>query len=101
MNKKALELTGHMFNNCLVIDRDFEYEGKKVRAWNCLCHCGNKFSTITTKITRGYVTSCGCEPRKINLKNDLTGNRYGIVSVVSFNSVSVSGNYMYDTICGC
>lgn len=54
---KAAELIGSVFGKLTVLSRD---GGRKNAYWNCVCSCGNKARTTTTKLKNGHTTSCGC-----------------------------------------
>lgn len=32
--------------------------------WNCICHCGNKFSARGSDLLNGHTKSCGCNQKK-------------------------------------
>ncbi len=101
MSIRTVDLTGFEFNGCKVLGIDKDYKNKRVRAWRCVCSCGNEFSECTSDIKRLKRVSCGCKQYKKGLKNDLTGNRYGMISVTGFSHLSDSGNYMYHVECDC
>lgn len=101
MSIRTVDLTGFEFNGCKVIGLDDDYKNKRVRAWRCACFCGNYFSETTSKIRSKYRKSCGCIQYKKELKNDLTGNRYGMITVSGFSHITDSGNYMYRVKCDC
>lgn len=101
MSIRTVDLTGFEFNGCKVIGLDENYKNKRVRAWRCVCSCGNEFSECTSDIKNLKRKSCGCKQHKKGLKNDLTGNRYGMIYVTGFSHLSDSGNYMYNVRCDC
>lgn len=75
-------LTGQRFGKLTVIGRaekDKVYGGIKRTTWKCKCDCGNEVEVITSNLTGGISTSCGCG--KTHLK-DLTGKRFGKVTVL-------------------
>lgn len=34
--------------------------------WNCKCECGNECIILTTKLSNGHTTSCGCRKKELN-----------------------------------
>ena len=47
--------------------------------WRCLCDCGKIIIANSHPLKKGYVVSCGCSRIK-----DLTGNKYGMLTVKEF-----------------
>lgn len=61
--RKALELTGKVFNKLTVICRDFEAEKnlkKKQSLWVVQCECGTVKTVKGCKLVYGDIQSCGC-----------------------------------------
>jgi len=56
------DLTGMRFGKLVVLYRN----GSRCSfsLWRCRCECGNECDVISTNLTRGNSTSCGCENRK-------------------------------------
>ena len=70
-----IDRTGQQFGKWTLLS----YEGNK--RYQCQCECGTIKSLSTSSLTRGHTHSCGCShPNKI----DLTGNKYGRWSVLSY-----------------
>ena len=63
LKKRSINISGYEFNGCIVIDRTLNVMCGRVSktAWNCLCHCGNKFISTTEHIKEGTIISCGCK----------------------------------------
>jgi 5-methylcytosine-specific restriction endonuclease McrA len=61
MNKR-LQLTGHIVNGIVVMDKiPKPYNGKFSGTYfRCLCHCGNLFNAHGQSLVSGATTSCGC-----------------------------------------
>jgi hypothetical protein len=53
-----IDLTGQIFGRLTVLSRA-ERSGKDTR-WLCLCECGNKRTTVGSRLKRGTCQSCGC-----------------------------------------
>lgn len=73
------DLSGQRFGK-LVAEYPF-YDGVRWR-WHCTCDCGNAKDVIPADLKRGMVKSCGCY-RKNFRKIDLSGKRFGYLTVVS------------------
>lgn len=79
--------------------------------WNCLCECGNIFQARGDAIRNGHTKSCGCH-RKINGQKqaqilghanfkDITGLRFGKLTVISRLGLNNHGHYMWKCQCDC
>jgi len=77
------DLTGQKFGRLTVIERA-ENKGKETM-WHCKCDCGNEKDINSTNLTKGLTRSCGCLAKETTSKiryKDITGNRYGMLTVV-------------------
>ena len=59
---KALDLTGQKFGMLTPMERARKPGGKS--GWLCACDCGETKIVVTTNLTSGNTTSCGCKRRK-------------------------------------
>ena len=75
------EMIGKRFGNLVVVEqipkKEKSYGG---RWWRCKCDCGGYKETITTSLTRGATSSCGC-------------SRFGENSVSWKGYKSISGTF--------
>lgn len=75
-----------------------------VTKWKCRCDCGNEVSASSQNLRSGDFRSCGCLHRensaKINFR-DLSGNRYGRLTVVCQAERSKSGQIRWRCRCDC
>lgn len=103
------DLTGQKFNKLTVIGRDTDYvspNGNKTARWKCLCECGNICSVYGTRLHQGITKSCGCL-RKISNgikpKDDLSGNKYGRLTVIKQvdDIVNNKGHHITMWLCKC
>lgn len=80
-----IDLTGQVFGNRTVIERDIsKTEGES--HWIARCACGTVSSVSSTHLRNGTCISCGCLRRELTLDTlspDLTGNRYGTLTVIN------------------
>lgn len=90
------DLTGQKFGMLTVIRY---HHSDKRRYWLCQCECGNTTILASNQITSGEVKSCGCLKHKI--KNDLTGKRFGRLTVLKFVDTDKYGKSRYLCRCDC
>ena len=103
-----IDLSGKRFGRCVVIERAedrIDGRGKHWPMWRCLCDCGNEFVADGAYLRKGLTTSCGCDSEKSKEPSeDLTGQRFGLLSVVGFAGVvrKYNRNYeMWHCLCEC
>jgi hypothetical protein len=83
------------------------YLGKKkgVRSsaiWECLCDCGSMHIESTSRLTTGSAVSCGCIARTRKIHKDLTGHRFGRLTVVApAKKRSKQGLIFWACLCDC
>lgn len=78
-------LVGQKFNRLTVLYRDFSKIGKDRNYWICECECGKITSVRASHLKDNSVKSCGCYLKDWLVETkvvDLTGNRYGKLTVV-------------------
>ena len=78
---------GNKYGRLTVIERA-EKQGVRGALWKCQCNCGNIVIASGGDLRNGSVQSCGClvkeRSREANLK-DLTGQRFGKLTILSLN----------------
>ena len=69
--------------------------------WHCVCECGNEIDVISTVLTQGNRTSCGCKRK--DLRKNLIGEKFGKLSVIerAENYISPSGQTQIQYKCQC
>lgn len=83
---KAEDLTGRRFGKLTVIER-VPSKSRHAR-WKCRCDCGNYTEALSNNLKSGSKVSCGCaaHPGSRGITpsnfNDLTGKRFGRLTVV-------------------
>ena len=103
------DLTGKRFGMLSAVSRaGFLSNGTaRVSAWNVVCDCGESSVVREYHLKSGRVVSCGCQrgagPR--STKQDLTGQRFGMLTVVSEASPMSNGkakkSYAWKVLCDC
>jgi hypothetical protein len=90
MSNKFIDLTNKRFSKLIVIRKTEKTNHYNNPYWECKCDCGNTFFSLSYPLRVGKRTSCGCSnPNKFQ---DLTGRRYGLLTVISFSHREGSGN---------
>lgn len=78
---ERIDFTGQRFGKVVVISPSEKRERGSV-VWNCRCDCGNEFQADARRLKTGLVQSCGCEPSPAENYKDLTGMRFGRLTVL-------------------
>lgn len=95
---------GTRFNKLVVLDVVEAPSGIKDRRayYKCVCDCGKIAIVRSTDIISGKTTSCGCAKRdaEARKREDLTGKRFGKLTVTGFAYIKNQTSYWY-CICDC
>lgn len=67
--------------------------------WNATCECGNETVVLANKVRRGMTKSCGCEAANTPL--DLTGQRFGRLTVLRRTTRGTTRAYKWLCSCDC
>lgn len=99
--RNTKDLTGKVFGRLTVLYRIENGTGCHAR-WRCRCTCGRETDVWSTSLIEGNTTSCGCynEERKHDQRIDLTGQRFGKLTVIGFSGTSRHGT-LWHTRCDC
>ena len=99
------DLTGQVIDWLTIIKSTEKRNKNGSVIWKCLCKCGNYCERSTITLNRkNEFHSCGCyNTLKLTEKlEDLTGNRYGILTVLkSANELNNSGQRLWVCKCDC
>ena len=101
---KSNNLIGQRFGKLVVVEKASKtYNGYSV--WKCICDCGREIEVDTKRLKRGTIANCGCIPKNPNLRGpipaDLTGKRYGRLTVISREKNNNSGRTCWLCKCDC
>lgn len=96
---KISDLTGNRYGNLTVIRRGPDRYGKsrKFITWECLCDCGNVLTVDANNLRTGNTRSCGCTEKAI----DMTGKRFGKLTVLRRSSNTQDGSAVWECRCDC
>lgn len=104
---KYVDLTGKKYGRLTVLEKDKPHitsGGKSICYWICKCDCGTIKSISSQKLRKGTTVSCGCF-RDENMKNlnfeDLTGQRFGRLTVVRYLNKDERKTKTYNWLCKC
>ena len=78
--RKAEDLKGRTFGNLTVLERTENTGGRSM--WSCRCSCGNLTTATGKELKSGNKKSCGCLKKQRGRKLDITGRRYGKLTVI-------------------
>jgi len=100
--RQAKDLTGQRFGKLVAIRPTEERQWGSV-LWECQCDCGNKVLFTVIKLTSGTAISCGCIKRKriSSKRKDLTGQRFGKLTVLRATSSLDRKNVVWECECDC
>lgn len=97
------DLTGRKFGRLTVVSRA-NPDKRGLARWNCDCDCGNKKVIIGNLLRSGETRSCGCLHRERTSEThriNLTGQRFGRLTVVGFAYSDKAGLAHWSADCDC
>lgn len=99
------DLTGMKFGRLTVVkpsEDHYTKGGQKKRTWLCKCDCGKEKTIYEEKLKSGHTQSCGCMRYENRGRlEDLTGQRFGRLTVVRFLNPSERTARQYNWWCKC
>lgn len=84
--RKPLDISGQRYGLLVALARAAPIRGGS--AWSCKCDCGKATTVPLNALRSGNTTSCGCKRWRVV---DLTGLRYGRLTVVTLDGVGDHG----------
>lgn len=100
----AINEVGNRYGKLIVLERDFSKPRSNKNAyWLCQCDCGKKTIVLGTKLRNGETKSCGCLRREKAKENvvDITGQKFGQLTVLERNGSSNTGVAEWKCQCDC
>lgn len=103
---KIEDLAGKRFGALTVIKQGntkTSESGRKQICWVCACDCGNEVTVQANNLKSGHTISCGCAKDRIGEKlfHDLSGQRFGRLTVVEQAERSKAGEIRWRCRCDC
>lgn len=94
-----IDLTGMTFGQWTVLSiADSDKTGRK--RWHCRCSCGTERVVSGYNLTSGRSVSCG-HTSGYNRRHDLTGKRFGRLTVLRTEGKQSGGNLLWHCRCDC
>lgn len=96
------DLTGQQFEKLTVIRRVKNNKHGSTK-WLCQCACGKQTEVLGTDLRLGKTKSCGCFSRNIGERRfkDLTGQQFGLLTVISQSKQRRNNKIMWLCQCKC
>lgn len=100
MPRKREDLTGRKFGKLTVLGYDHT-DSKGETWWLCKCDCGNPRLPIIRRqsLRQGTTSSCGCLIHEV--RDDLTGQRFGRLTVIEFAGRDMQRKSRWRCVCDC
>lgn len=95
---KRKDLTGEQFGKLYVVGLHESRNGR--RYWLCKCDCGKEAIVSTAHLTTGNTISCGCAKKGVNTI-DLTGQRFGRLTVINPTDIRKGNSVKWLCKCDC
>lgn len=100
---KLNNLIGKRFGSLIVLERDFSKGNGKTTYWKCKCDCGNIVSKASAGLIKGETICCDrykC-PNKKFIGKDLTGQKFGRLTVIKPLSTRKWNSIIWECKCDC
>lgn len=101
---KRIDLTGRRFGKLVVTGYSHSLKedyGVTRAIWNCVCDCGNEIQVKADLLRNGHVRSCGCLKLEHEPKEDLTGQRFGRLTVIRIARRNKYKKILWECLCEC
>ena len=92
-------IIGRRFGDLTVLDLD-HVDRNNATYWRCKCICENEIVVRRDSLIGGKTTSCGCRKRGV-CRDNLIGNKYGLLTVIDIDSSIDSSNTYWICKCDC
>lgn len=81
VSSRARDLTGQQFGELTVSERIY-ITGSDTVYWKCRCSCGGECIVSSNRLISGKKTHCGCKPRRNARKQDITGQKFRMLTAL-------------------
>lgn len=98
------DMTGRRFGKLTVVEDSGKRDGSGSILWRCRCDCGGEILAVRSQLESGNIESCGCVPKKrasTNQIEDLTGRRFGELTVLSQTERDARNHVRWLCRCSC
>jgi hypothetical protein len=102
INAKTNEMIGNKFGQLTVLSlapKNDKIVSRCLR-YVCQCDCGNIITVNGNSLRTGHTTSCGCSRKGVNIK-DLTGQRFGFLTVKNLAYINDERRAVWNCQCDC
>ena len=102
--KNKINLLGNRYGKLVVIaeaEGRYTSGGQYKSYWKCLCDCGKEVEISGEKLRKGHTKSCGCLVKSGWTKEDLTGQKFGRLTVIRFIPPNERTTKGYSWWCRC
>ena len=100
---RKAKLVGKVFGRLTVKNLD-HVRSKGRTFWKCECICGSSCIVSAAHLNSGHTSSCGCFMREQTSKSnfvDLSGMKFGNLTVLIHKGVGQGGKYKWECKCEC
>lgn len=96
------DITGMTFGRLKVTGLSKNVTSRNTALWDCVCTCGNKVTKSASALRTANTRSCGCLAKEYKEKDivNITGLRFGIMTVVGRDETRSGKTYLY-CVCDC
>lgn len=95
-----IDITGQRFGRLIAIEKTVSTDKKGMTMWKCKCDCGNIVAVRGRDLRNGNTMSCGCYHSE-QVLDDLTGQKFGKLTVLRRDDNKLTKNYKRHWICKC
>lgn len=101
MNMKYKDLTGLRIGK-ITVQEPTDQRIRNAVVWKCRCDCGKEILVESRRLKPGVIYSCGCEQPPNVIGKDLTGLRFGKLTVLrKSGNKAKDGNPLWLCKCDC
>jgi hypothetical protein len=97
---RKTDLIGEKFGHLTVISFSY-YKKNEGACWLCKCDCGEDIICVGRRLENGTNKTCGCGNFRMSNFEDLTGMKFGKLTVVNFSDVKKFSNLCWLCKCDC
>jgi hypothetical protein len=102
--RNIIDISGQVFGNLVVIKRIEKPKNIKGESvyWQCQCICGKMINVSSWRLRSGTKKSCGCIVKISGPKKDLTGLKFGKLTVIKLDHRGKNNSgYYWLCLCDC